>query len=267
MRFRPWSMVLPWISKSLHSPQGSSQHHAPIPPFSPPPAYGRPLKPYHWALNSLADLGLKCLQDLPYLCCIIPNSTHSSDPLIPPPRLLFRPFPWVQTSCSPLLPSPTEYHLVPGSLWSPFHSPGHPQTHQPVSPHALSSITAPTILRQPCLSGASLPPTPICLTRARLTFLSQCPGHHCLLNKAQAPQLTYSIYKSHLVNPGLKHLQWLAMLKGQRPGPFPGPTGPHLLWPFQGSIRRRASFPTSACSLFSLHLHSLHLSVPAVASP
>lgn len=167
-----------------------------------------------------------------------------------------------------LTPAPLPHRVSSSSRVSVFPFP-QPRL-SPDPPARISSrliYNSTTILRQPCLSGAPLPPTPICLTRARLAFLSQRPGHHCLLNKAQAPQLTYSIYKSHLVNPGLKHLQRLAMLKGQRPGPFPGPTGPHLLWPLQGSIRRRASFPTPACSLFSLHPHSPHLSVSAVASP
>lgn len=138
MRFRPWSMVLPWISKSLHSPQSSSQHRVPMTPFSPPPAYGRLLKPYHWALNSLADFGLSIF----HICApspqILLGSPHpaSQATLLAIPlgsRLLLPP--------APLPHFPTEYHLVPGSLCSPFCSPGHPQIHQPVSPHALSTTT------------------------------------------------------------------------------------------------------------------------------
>lgn len=206
-------------------------------------------------------------QYLPYLCSITPNTPRIPSSCLP--GYSSGHSPGFKAPASPCSPPPLPHRVSSSSGVSVF-----PLLQPRPSPDPPACITSrliyynsATILRQPCLLGASLPPTPICLTRARLTFLSQRPGHHCLLDKAQAPQLNYSICKSHLVNPGLKHLQWLAMVKGQRPGPFPWPTGPHLLWPLQGSLRRRARFPTPACSLCALHPHSLHLPVPVVASP
>lgn len=62
---------------------------------------------------------------------------------------------------APLPHFPTEYHLVPGSLCSPFRSPGHPQIHQPVSPQALSTTTAQLFSGKASLASRVLPSLPL----------------------------------------------------------------------------------------------------------
>lgn len=140
-------------------------------PLSPPSASGRLLKPYHWALNYLADLGLRIF----HICA-------------PSPQILLRsPHPASQATLlaiplgSRLLlpPAPLPHRVSSSSGVSVF--PLLQPRPSPDPPACIASrliyYNSATILRQPSLSGASLPPTPICLTRARLTFLSQRPGH------------------------------------------------------------------------------------------
>ena len=162
-------------------------------------------------MNSPPNSALRCPSDPPVSALPHPKLPTLSDPLILPPRL----FSGVRGSCR--TPSPhCHFPTSSGVSVCPL-----PAQAKPGSPARVSSpliySTGPAHPRH--LHSRGLPPTPICLTRARLSFLSQRQGRHCLPDKGQAPQLTYSKHKSSLVNPWLQHLQGLALLQGERPGP------------------------------------------------